>query len=123
MVERTDGHSRRTLRLRLARLVSGSLADTNEPVGFISMLDDELKQHRKQLEVAINGALTESPRVSEIIHEIRKHGYDVFLIIEATVGFSRKKGEETEEQRIPAARLELTTQDERFLRSLKIRPE
>ena len=122
MVEKLDGHSRRMLRLRLARLVSGSLADTNEPVGFISMLDDELKQHRKQLEVAINGALTESPRVSEIIHEIRKHGYDVFLIIEATVGFSRKKGEETEEQRIPAARLELTTQDERFLRSLKIRP-
>jgi hypothetical protein len=87
------------------------------------MLDDELKQHRKQLEAAINGALTESPQVSEIIHEIRKHGYDVFLIIEATVGFSRKKGEETEEERLPAARLELTTQDERFLRSLKIRPE
>ncbi len=87
------------------------------------MLDDELKQHRKQLEAAINGALTESPQVSEIIQEIRKHGYDVFLIIEATVGFSRKKGEGVLEECIPAARLELTTQDERFLRSLKIRPE
>lgn len=87
------------------------------------MLDDELKQHRKQLEAAINAALTESSQVSEIIQQIREQGYDVFLIIEATVGFSRKKGEELQQERLPAARLELTTQDERFLRSLKIRPE
>ena len=87
------------------------------------MLDDELKEHRKQLEAAINHALTDSPQVSEIIHEIRQNGYDVFLIIEATVGFSRRKGDTVTEEQLPAARLELTTQDERFLRSLKIKPE
>ncbi len=86
-------------------------------------MDDDLKDHRKQLEAAINAALTDSPQVSEIIHHIRERGYDVFLIIEATVGFSRRRTGEIEAKRLPATRLELTTQDERFLRSLKIRPD
>ena len=87
------------------------------------MLDDELKDHRKQLEVAINDALTDSLPVSEVIQRIRKSGYDVFLIIEATIGLSRSKPGDKKELPLAAARLELTTQDERFLRSLKISPE
>ena len=88
------------------------------------MLDDELKDQRKELEAAINEALTESPEVGQVIHEIREKGYDVFIIIEATVGFSRRTdGSSVQSLRLPAARLELTTQDERFLRSLKISPE
>ena len=86
------------------------------------MLDDELKEQRKQLELAINEALTDSLSVSEVIQEIRSRGYDVFLIIEATIGLSRSK-DDGEEESITAARLELTTQDESFLRSLKISPE
>ena len=87
------------------------------------MLDDELREHRKQLEAAINEALTDSAQVSEIIHGIRARGYDVFLIIEATVGFSRRSDDLESPRRLPSARLKLTTQDERFLRSLKIRPQ
>lgn len=87
-------------------------------------MDDELRHHRKALEAAINEALTDSPEVGEIIRKIRGEGFDVFLIIEATVGFSRRDEEIGEApQGLPAARLELTTQDERFLRSLKISPE
>lgn len=87
------------------------------------MTDDELREHRKQLEAAINEALTVSPQVSEIIHFIRQRGYDVFLIIEATVGFSRRLDDEEEPQALTATKLELTTQDEHFLRNLKISPE
>ncbi|MFZ0430906.1 MAG: hypothetical protein WAO20_22520 [Acidobacteriota bacterium] len=87
------------------------------------MLDDELKDHRKELEAAINEALTDSEQVSHIIRHIREKGYDVFLIIEATVGFSKREDSVETLQELPAAHLELTTQDERFLRSLKIRPE
>jgi hypothetical protein len=87
------------------------------------MPDDELKEHRKRLEAAINEALTDSSHVAEIIQYIRKDGYDVFLIIEATVGFSRKKDGLTSHSELSTTRLELTSQDERFLRSLKIRPE
>jgi hypothetical protein len=87
------------------------------------MLDDELKDHRKELEAAINEALTDSPQVGHIIRHIREQGYDVFLIIEATVGFSKRQDSLETLPELPSARLELTTQDERFLRSLKIRPE
>jgi hypothetical protein len=87
-------------------------------------MDEDLKDHRKRLEAAINAALTDSPQVGEIIHHIRERGYDVFLIIEATVGFSRRKADEVQAtKRLPAAKLDLTTQDERFLRNLKIRPD
>lgn len=87
------------------------------------MVDDELKQFRKELEAAINEALTESPQVSEVIREIRQRGFDVFLIIEATIGFSRHNQLETAEpKQLPAVRLDLTSQDESFLRSLKISP-
>ncbi len=88
------------------------------------MTDDELRDHRKQLEAAINEALTDSPQVGAIIHHIRERGYDVFLIIEATVGFSRRHdSEDDESRRVSATKLELTSQDERFLRDLRISPE
>jgi hypothetical protein len=86
------------------------------------MLEDELKNQRKQLEHAINEALTDSLPVSEAIQKIRSRGYDVFLIIEATIGLSRTQGG-AGEKALTSARLELTTQDEKFLRSLKISPE
>ena len=54
------------------------------------MQGEELKGHRKKLEIAINQTLTESPQVNDAIQAIRDVGYDVFLIIEATIGFNRK---------------------------------
>lgn len=87
------------------------------------MTDDELRDHRKQLEAAINDALADSPQVGAIIDHIRERGYDVFLIIEATVGFSRRHDSDGERRQVSATKLELTTQDERFLRDLRISPE
>jgi hypothetical protein len=87
------------------------------------MEKDELKDYRRRLEEAINEALTDSAEVTEAIQEIRKQGYDVFLIIEATVGFSRREEGIVEYPVKPEFRLELTPQDERFLRALKISPE
>ncbi|UCF36674.1 MAG: hypothetical protein JSU96_17950 [Acidobacteriota bacterium] len=86
------------------------------------MLDDQLRNHRKKLEKAINEALTDSPHVAKVIREIREDGFDVFLIIEATVGFSQRQEVAEEVRQLPAVRLELTTKDEDFLKSLKIRP-
>lgn len=88
------------------------------------MTDDELKEHRNQLEAAINEALSDSARVSEIVHLIRQGGYEVFLLIEATVGFSRRSEDpEVPAEPVKTTRLELTSQDERFLRALKISPD
>ncbi len=83
----------------------------------------ELKEHRKKLETAINGSLTESPQINAAIQAIRDVGYDVFLIIEATIGFNRRDESSSTQKQLPAIQLELTTHDEKFLKSLKITPE
>jgi uncharacterized linocin/CFP29 family protein len=87
------------------------------------MEDDQLKQHRKKLEVAINHALTKSPAIDTAIEDIRGVGFDVFLVIDATVGFNRREGSSSVPQQSATVTLKLTTRDERFLKSLKISPE
>ena len=84
---------------------------------------EELKEHRKKLEAAINESLTESPKINAAIQSIRDVGYDVFLIIEATIGFNRREESSSTQKQLPAVQLELTTHDEKFLKSLKIVPD
>ena len=99
-------------------------------------MEEPLKRLMQELGNAINDSLSESDRIAEAIGEIKKAGYDVFLVLEATIGFNRREGDEedaedlevTEEQQPPppkktfesAGKIKLTTQDHRFLRALKI---
>lgn len=103
-------------------------------------MEEPLKQLMKELGNAINDSLADSDRIAEAIGEIRKAGYDVFLILEATIGFNKRSAEgeaeeeaqvdaqiEISEERVPRARrgetgvrLKFTTQDQKFLRALKI---
>ena len=39
---------------------------------------------------AINDSLSDSERIAEAIGEIKRAGYDVFLVLEATIGFNRR---------------------------------
>jgi hypothetical protein len=90
-------------------------------------LDDNLKQLMKELGAAINDALSDSEEISEAIQNVRNAGYDVFLVLEATIGFNkRSKGESGEEVtsanglKSGEMKLKVTAQDLKFLRSLKI---
>ncbi len=78
---------------------------------------------------AINESLSDSERIAEAIGEIKRAGYDVFLVLEATIGFNkREEGDESvddvdlsEPQEIAASgRVRFTTQDQRFLKALRI---
>ncbi len=98
-------------------------------------LDDRLKKLMQELGNAINEALSDSERIAESIGEIRKEGYDVFLVLEATIGFNKRSAEDGDPEE---ARDEVeadaqstlleetdkgvnwTSQDEKFLRALKI---
>jgi hypothetical protein len=87
-------------------------------------MDDNLKQLMKELGAAINDALSESEDISEAIQNVRNAGYDVFLVLEATIGFNKRAKIENGEE-VPAltsgdAKLKVTSQDLKFLRSLKI---
>ena len=89
-------------------------------------IDDNLKELMKELGIAINESLSDSEPIAEAISNIRGAGYDVFLVLEATVGFNKREEEEDEEpgaRRVKAGKLELTNQDTKFLRSLKISVE
>lgn len=96
-------------------------------------MDDQLKELMKELGNAINESLSESERISSVIEEIKEAGYDVFLVLEATIGFNRCEPggpEMTEEsEQVPpsamrefkkAGRIQWTSQDQKFLRALRI---
>ena len=87
-------------------------------------LDENLAKLMKQLGAAINSSLGGSEAVSEALSEIREAGYDVFLVLEATIGFQKRKEGEAEgapAQELPSGELVLSAQDAQFLKSLKIR--
>jgi len=93
-------------------------------------VEEPLKNLMQELGNAINDSLSDSDRIAEAIGEIKRAGYDVFLVLEATIGFNKHDdSEETEEEAEPATtteidpnggRIKFTTQDHRFLRALKI---
>lgn len=88
-------------------------------------MDDRLKELMQELGNAINESLSDSERIASAIAEIKQAGYDVFLVLEATIGFNKREAGEEEPLESaphfePAARIQLTTQDQKFLRALKI---
>jgi hypothetical protein len=89
----------------------------------------------QELGNAINESLSDSDRIAAAIGEIKRAGYDVFLVLEATIGFNkREEGEESEDgeaveieappetptTRRKVGKIKLTSQDQKFLRALKI---
>jgi hypothetical protein len=89
------------------------------------MPEAEIKRLMKHLGESINETLAESPKINERIQEIRDAGYEVFLAIEAKIGFSRKDLEEGELKtpQDEPVRLQITPDDAKFLKSLKISSE
>jgi hypothetical protein len=89
------------------------------------MPDAEIKRLMKNLEAAINETLSESPRINQSIRSIHDAGYEAFLIIDATIGFNEKgKGSNESVSEAPKmddpVRLRITSEDAKFLKSLKI---
>lgn len=101
-------------------------------------MDDRLKELMQDLGNAINESLSDSDRIAAAIGEIKRAGYDVFLVLEATIGFNkREEGSEEEEallesegetpapepRRGATGKVKWTSQDHKFLRALKISVE
>ena len=79
----------------------------------------------KQLGEAINDSISGSEQIAEVISRIKTDGYDIFVVLEATVGFNRR---EAGPRWLPPARqgepeLHISAQDARFLKSLRISVE
>jgi len=88
----------------------------------------------QELGNAINESLSDSDRIAGAIGEIKKAGYDVFLVLEATIGFNKREENAEEDNGEPSVaetaapkrrfettgKIKLTSQDQKFLRALKI---
>jgi len=86
-------------------------------------LDDRLKQLMKELGGAINESLSESDRIANAISNIKTAGYDVFLVLEATIGFNKREDEIESAEPARASietQVKFTSQDAKFLKALKI---
>ena len=92
------------------------------------LVDQQLKQLMKELGEAINESLAESDQIAEVVSRIKEGGYDIFLVLEATIGVS-KPGEKTNDKTSLVTTLtgnpefKVNDQDLKFLKSLRIKIE
>lgn len=85
----------------------------NKSRGSALQLDDNLKNLLRELGHAINDTVSESERITGAIAGVRAHGYDIVLKLDATIGLAKRDSSAGETTA-------LTTQDRRFLESLRI---
>ncbi len=64
-------------------------------------MEEPMKGLLEELGKAINDCLTDSDRIGEAIGKIRKAGYDVFLVLEATIGFSKHNPDDENPEQYP----------------------
>ncbi len=88
-------------------------------------MEDRLKGLMQDLGTAINESLSDSESIAEAIGEIKRAGYDVFLVLEATIGFNKRDDAE-EGESLPREVVStggttgFTSHDHRFLKALRI---
>lgn len=91
-------------------------------------MDQHLKHLMKELGEAINESLADSEQIADVVSRIKDGGYDIFLVLEATIGVS-KPGEKTEDKTSMVTaltsnpELKINDQDLKFLKSLRIKIE
>jgi hypothetical protein len=97
--------------------------DTAEVDVLDGVVDEKLKNLVKELGEAINQAVADSERISEVMDRIKATGNDVFLVLEASIGFNRREGSgepDSGKDVNSSGEFEITSQDLQFLRSLRI---
>lgn len=83
-----------------------------------------LRELVQQLGEAIHESVIESEKIAGVVQDIRRHGFDVLLMLEATVALNDLAAKEAEQIEVPvghtSAELPFTPNDLSFLRSLRI---
>jgi hypothetical protein len=89
-------------------------------------VDPQLERMMKKLGEAINESIAGSRSIADVIESVKASGYDVFMVLEVTVGLNRS-GEQPESEPIThtgsegqGPELRISRQDARFLESMKI---
>ncbi len=91
-------------------------------------MDPQLKRLMKELGDAINESLSDSEQISEVVSRIKEGGYDIFLVLEATIGVSKQGEKNSDKTELVSTlstnpELKVSDQDVKFLKSLRIKIE
>ena len=90
---------------------------------------EDIKRMVQEIGTTLQRTLSESPQIVHCLNRIRAEGYEVSLVLEATIGFSKTGGKEGQTEvssfdvrveRNEPVPLKMTPLDKKFLRSLKI---
>ncbi len=92
-------------------------------------MTSRLRELIQQLGEAIHESVIESEQIAGVVQDIRKHGFDVLLMLEATIGLNEVSSQEKSEKQGELAADSsgepgtFTPNDLHFLRSLRISVE
>lgn len=78
-------------------------------------MDDKIKQLLRDLGTAINESISASDDVNRHIQRIRDEGYDLYVVLDATIGLNKQDGDESPSTPEPAS-AELVAVDEKEVR-------
>lgn len=85
-------------------------------------MTSRLRELIQQLGEAIHESVIESEQIAGVVQDIRKHGFDVLLMLEATIGLNEVEddSEDTAEAIGDQPEGPFTSNDLSFLKSLRI---
>jgi len=80
----------------------------------------------KELGEAINESLADSDYIAEVVSRIKEGGYDIFLVLEATIGVSKQVEKSNDKTSLVTTlttnpTFKVNDQDLKFLKSLRIK--
>ncbi len=81
-------------------------------------INARIKELIGQLGEAIHESVSESEQISGVVREIREEGFDVLLMLEATIGLNEVTADDEADETIPGE--PFTHNDVSFLKSLRI---
>jgi hypothetical protein len=92
---------------------------------------EDVARLTEEVGATLRRVLAESPQIAHCLSRIRGEGYDVSVVLEATIGFIRTEERgpaappafEVRLEKAEPAPLKMTPLDKKFLRSLKITVE
>ena len=73
-------------------------------------MDDKIKQLLRDLGTAINESISGSDDVNAQIQKIRDEGYNLYVVLDATIGLNREDGEPPQ---LPEASTEMTVKSDK----------
>lgn len=89
-------------------------------------MNDRIKQLLRELGTAINESISGSDDVNRQIQKIRDEGYDLYVVLDATIGLNRQEGEEPKPEIVVKSDREvqfrINVNDLALLRALGIDP-